>query len=228
MPSIVVTCASSACTASTVQLLTASPFRWTVHAPQLDVSQPMCVPVRPSVSRRKCTRSRRGSTSWSYRTPFTVIETRAIQRLLLRRDRVSETETNALSARAVISEREAREQQPVGVLDALELHAHLAVGDPHDAGIHDHLVAGHGDRQLEWPLAGVHALAADADAAGADVARRARPVDPAVGGAHAARRRDRRAREDAPLPQADGAPEPQHDLLGRRRPDAAPPRLQLA
>src|ERR1700754_5005200 len=87
MPSIVLTSAPSAWTASTVQLFTASPSRWTVHAPQLDVSQPTCVPVSPSVSRRKCTSRRRGSTSWSYCTPFTVIETRAIQRLLLRRER---------------------------------------------------------------------------------------------------------------------------------------------
>src|SRR5262245_14646148 len=87
MPSIVVTSDPSAWTASTVQLFTASPLRWTVHAPQLDVSQPTCVPVSPRVSRRKCTRSRRASTSWSYRTPFTLIETRGIQRLLLRRER---------------------------------------------------------------------------------------------------------------------------------------------
>ena len=43
-----VTEAPSACTASTVHDLTASPLRCTVQAPQLDVSQPTCVPVRPS------------------------------------------------------------------------------------------------------------------------------------------------------------------------------------
>ena len=32
-----------------MQLFTASPSRCTVHAPQLPVSQPMCVPVRPEV-----------------------------------------------------------------------------------------------------------------------------------------------------------------------------------
>ena len=40
MPSIVVTSRAVGLTASTVQLLTASPSRCTVHAPQLDVSQP--------------------------------------------------------------------------------------------------------------------------------------------------------------------------------------------
>ena len=36
------------------------------------MSQPTCVPVRPSCSRRNCTSSRRGSTSSSTRLPFTV------------------------------------------------------------------------------------------------------------------------------------------------------------
>ena len=35
--------------------LTGSPSIRTTQAPQLDVSQPQCVPVRPSVSRMKCT-----------------------------------------------------------------------------------------------------------------------------------------------------------------------------
>ena len=39
----------SACTARTVQLFTDSPLRWMVHAPHDDVSQPMLVPVSPSV-----------------------------------------------------------------------------------------------------------------------------------------------------------------------------------
>src|SRR4051794_30853821 len=72
MPSIVVTSASSAWTARTVQLFTASPLRWTVQAPQFDVSQPTCVPVSPSVSRRKCTNSCRGSTSPACSCPLTV------------------------------------------------------------------------------------------------------------------------------------------------------------
>ena len=63
MPSIVVTSAPSAWTVSTVHDLTASPSTCTVHAPQLDVSQPTCVPVSPRVSRRKWTSSNRGSTS---------------------------------------------------------------------------------------------------------------------------------------------------------------------
>ena len=71
-PSIVVTDAPSACTASTVHDFTASPSRCTVQAPHDDVSQPMCVPVSPSSSRRKCTSNVRGSTSRSIREPLTV------------------------------------------------------------------------------------------------------------------------------------------------------------
>jgi hypothetical protein len=43
--------APSACTASTVQLFTASPSMCTEHAPHDDVSQPMFVPVSPTCSR---------------------------------------------------------------------------------------------------------------------------------------------------------------------------------
>src|SRR5215208_1301626 len=76
MPSIVVTSQPSAWTASTVQDFTASPSRWTVQAPQLEVSQPTCVPVSPRLSRRKWTSSNLGSTSSDRRWPFTVTETR--------------------------------------------------------------------------------------------------------------------------------------------------------
>ena len=41
------------------------------QVPQLDVSQPQCVPVRPSSSRRRWTSSRRGSTSRVYSSPLT-------------------------------------------------------------------------------------------------------------------------------------------------------------
>ena len=51
--------APSAWTASSMQLFTASPSRCTVHAPQLPVSQPMCVPVRSRSSRMKWTSRRR-------------------------------------------------------------------------------------------------------------------------------------------------------------------------
>ena len=50
-PSIVVTLAPSAWTASIVQLFTAWPSTWTVHAPHWLVSQPTWVPVRPRSSR---------------------------------------------------------------------------------------------------------------------------------------------------------------------------------
>jgi hypothetical protein len=64
-PSIVVTTAPSACTASIVQDFTDSPSTRTVQAPQLEVSQPIFVPGSPHSSRRYCTSSVRGSTSWS-------------------------------------------------------------------------------------------------------------------------------------------------------------------
>src|SRR6476659_4866881 len=41
------------------------------QAPHWLVSQPMCVPVKPRLSRRKLTSSRRGSTSAAYSTPLT-------------------------------------------------------------------------------------------------------------------------------------------------------------
>ena len=49
-----------------------SPSTWTVQAPQLLVSQPMWVPVRPKSSRSKWTSRRRGSTSASCASPLTV------------------------------------------------------------------------------------------------------------------------------------------------------------
>src|SRR6478736_424685 len=75
-PSIVVIEAPSACAASIVQDFTDSPSTSTVHAPQLDVSQPTFVPVSPHASRRYWTSRVRGSTSWSRPEPLTVIATR--------------------------------------------------------------------------------------------------------------------------------------------------------
>src|SRR4051794_10945766 len=74
-PSMVVTLAPSACTASTVHDFTDSPSRWMVHAPHDDVSHPMFVPVSPATSRMYCTSSSRGSTSSSCDAPFTSMET---------------------------------------------------------------------------------------------------------------------------------------------------------
>ncbi len=51
-PSMVVTDAPSAWTASTVHDFTASPSRCTVHEPHCDVSQAIFVPVSPRWSRR--------------------------------------------------------------------------------------------------------------------------------------------------------------------------------
>ena len=58
-----------------VQDLTGSPSICTTQAPQLEVSQPQWVPVRPGVSRMKWTSSRRGSISREIASPFTVIDT---------------------------------------------------------------------------------------------------------------------------------------------------------
>ncbi len=67
IPSIVLISRPSALTASIVHDLALSPSTRTVHAPQLLVSQPMCVPVSPKTSRRRWTSRRRGSTSASLR-----------------------------------------------------------------------------------------------------------------------------------------------------------------
>ena len=60
--------------ASAVQDFSGLPSISTTQAPQLDVSQPQCVPVRPSVSRMKCTSSVRGSTSRVTGSPLIVME----------------------------------------------------------------------------------------------------------------------------------------------------------
>src|SRR5206468_8593120 len=62
-PSTVVILEPSACTAKMVHDLALRPSTSTVHAPHWLVSQPTCAPVRRSCSRKKWTRSRRGSTS---------------------------------------------------------------------------------------------------------------------------------------------------------------------
>ena len=72
---MVVSSRPSACAASSVHDLTDSPSSSTVQAPQLDVSHPTFVPVSPRVSRRKYTRSVRGSTSAARIAPLTVTET---------------------------------------------------------------------------------------------------------------------------------------------------------
>src|SRR6056297_1654297 len=72
IPSMVRTSWPSACTASTVQLFTASPSRWIEQAPHDDVSQPMFVPVSPTCSRMYCTSKVRGSTSCVCSVPLTV------------------------------------------------------------------------------------------------------------------------------------------------------------
>jgi hypothetical protein len=49
-----------------------SPSITTTQTPQLDESQPICVPVKPRLSRRKYASSVRGSTSRTYFVPLTV------------------------------------------------------------------------------------------------------------------------------------------------------------
>ena len=70
--------APSAWAASTVHDFTDSPLSSTVQAPHELVSQPMFVPVSPSVSRRYCTSSSLGSTSCWCLEPFTSTEIRTI------------------------------------------------------------------------------------------------------------------------------------------------------
>jgi hypothetical protein len=70
-PSTVSILEPSACTASIMQLLSSMPSTITEHAPQLPVSQPMWLPVRPRSSRMKWISSRRASTSRSYSTALT-------------------------------------------------------------------------------------------------------------------------------------------------------------
>src|SRR5262249_36119681 len=65
-------------TANIVQDFTANPLTWTTHAPHCDVSQPICVPVIFSFSRRNSTRRRRSSTSAETLLPFTVTVTLVI------------------------------------------------------------------------------------------------------------------------------------------------------
>src|SRR2546426_2427590 len=71
-PSTVVTSRPSACTPNTVQDFTGVPSSSTVHAPQLVVSQPSWVPVRPNASLMRWTRRRRGSTSAVRSLPLTL------------------------------------------------------------------------------------------------------------------------------------------------------------
>src|ERR1051325_11057764 len=66
------TLAPSACTASSVQDLIASPLTCTTQAPHWLVSQPTWVPVRPSCSRSSCTSSVRPSTVAEAGLPLTV------------------------------------------------------------------------------------------------------------------------------------------------------------
>src|SRR5262245_36389220 len=82
MPSTVSTVRPSAITPRTVQLFTGVPSSRTTHAPQLEVSQPQWVPVRPNWSRSRWTRSTLGSTSAVRVSPFTVTETFVISGLL--------------------------------------------------------------------------------------------------------------------------------------------------
>ena len=71
--------------ASVVHDLIGLPSISTTHAPQLDVSHPQCVPVKPGVSRMKCTSSVRGSTSRETSCPLIVIFTSMSMILLARR-----------------------------------------------------------------------------------------------------------------------------------------------
>src|SRR5262245_17890593 len=58
--------------------LMARPLTCTTHAPHWVVSQPTCVPVRPSLSRRNSTSIIRSSTTPLTARPFTVMDTSRI------------------------------------------------------------------------------------------------------------------------------------------------------
>ena len=70
---MVVTDDPSACTAKIVHDFALRPSTRTVHAPHWLVSHPTWVPVRLRCSRRKCTRSVRGSTCALRTLPLTVM-----------------------------------------------------------------------------------------------------------------------------------------------------------
>ena len=69
---MVVTRLPSAITARIVQDFTGVSSSHRTHAPQLEVSQPQCDPVRPRSSRMKWMSSLRASTSRSYSVPLIV------------------------------------------------------------------------------------------------------------------------------------------------------------
>src|SRR5438093_5450484 len=77
-PSTVSTLRPSVWTVKSVQDLIGLPSKSTVHAPQWVVSHPMCVPVNRKTSRRKWTKSSRGSTSASRAMPLTVTRIRCV------------------------------------------------------------------------------------------------------------------------------------------------------
>jgi hypothetical protein len=74
-PSMVVSVAPWACTASMLQLFIALPSTSTVQAPHCAVSQPTWVPVSCRLLRRNSTRRVLASTSAATGLPFTVSET---------------------------------------------------------------------------------------------------------------------------------------------------------
>src|SRR4051794_38603284 len=219
MPSIVRTLAPSAWTARTVQLLTASSSRWTVHAPQLDVSQPTCVPVRPSVSRRKWTRSRRGSTSALSSAPFTVNVTRTepAMRLLPIElgGNLSQRCGLLTGAAAVVGERQLREQEAILCFDVREAEGQVRRGDPDLDGGGPDLAIGLHQAEHDLVLAGltVAGLLGHAQAAGADVARERRPgLLIVVDRAQVGRQDDRGAGERAALAEPERIQQRGHQL----------------
>src|SRR5882757_6573728 len=72
---MVVTDLPLAATVRRVQLFIETPSTCTTHAPHCDVSQPICVPVRLSVSRRNSDRSSEAATSAFTCLPLTDIST---------------------------------------------------------------------------------------------------------------------------------------------------------
>src|SRR5262249_49768000 len=126
-PSTVEISCPSAWTASIVHDFTAVPSTRTVHAPQLVVSQPMCVPVSPSPRRMRWDSSSLGSTSAIFRAP--LIEN------LIRRTGTSLADASSLTTivmsgrplcRALCAAQDAHDERPHDVPLVLRAAALLA------------------------------------------------------------------------------------------------------
>src|SRR6185436_5646668 len=91
--------------------------------PQLVVSQPTCVPVRPRWSRSQCTRRSRASTSASRRSPLTVSSTWTVALI-----------TSPPVVRYFAADASARLLWPAMVTNSFEFDGHRLVYDEYGKG----------------------------------------------------------------------------------------------